>query len=413
MADPLKIRRWQTGWSRLVLALLPVLLIAVRKHSDLLHPQFWADDGSTFFLGADGHPWQALFEPYAGYLQVFPRLLAAFGHFLPVFWLPAYYVLSSLAVVGLTAWTLLSPRVRLPAAWAAVLALGAVPHSGEVYLNLCNLQWILVLGLLALAATDDPLTRAQRVGEVFWMLLCGLTGPLIVFFTPFFLWRAWRRRSRWSWGMLGLGLACAGWQLSFLFGQKCPPPQFIWTPVHELAAMGHRLFLLGLPFSFPCNEATQATLGIGIATFCAWKCWARRQTAPALWILLAGALVLAGAAWYKCLLLKLDLADLSNGDRYFFPEKIFIVWLVAGLAATGSRAFQRTALALAVVALIMNANRFVYRGNLDWDWRRSSQIIRRGLPTRVPTPPAPWYFDYPGRPLSSATQRGNRAVPSP
>jgi len=389
---------WQTGWPRLAIAGAAVLIIGLRKHDSLIHPQFYGEDGSLFFVEAAAHPWKAILEPYAGYLHLLPRLIAILGSALPVLWVPGFYAWCSLVVAGTVAWTVLSPRVCLPCAWAAPLALAAVPNSGEVYLNLCTLQFTLAVGLLAFVATEDPSSPAQKWGDVLWLLTLELTGPFGVLFVPLFVWRVWSRPSRWSFGFLALALGGAALQWWHLRGLLGPAAPYFWTALHEIAGMTPRFFLLGLPVSARDHEVLFAVLGLALALFFAGLCWQRRRTVPDAWILLAGSLAVLLSSWYKCYHYNWDLADAANGDRYFFPERVFLIWLGTILAYSSGIGVRRTAAALALVVLLADSPQFVYPAAPNLDWPLYSGPIQRGVPTRAPILPVGWYLVYPGRP---------------
>ena len=56
-----------------------VTVLAWLRLPPIARDTLWAEDGRTFLGGAVGpSPWSTIFEPYAGYLHVVPRLLALF-----------------------------------------------------------------------------------------------------------------------------------------------------------------------------------------------------------------------------------------------------------------------------------------------------------------------------------------------
>jgi hypothetical protein len=66
----------------------------------------------------------------------------------------------------------------------------------EVLGNIANLIFVGGISLLLLMLFDDPRSGVGRFGELAAVATLGLSGPLIVFFVPWFIWR-WRpcRRS--------------------------------------------------------------------------------------------------------------------------------------------------------------------------------------------------------------------------
>src|SRR6266849_1786619 len=86
--------RWQRG----ALLAIALLLLAARKPEALFNPQFWAEDGSLFFHDALLHGFRPLFEPYNGYHNLVPRLLALVLAPVPVVHAPAAYAWAALFV---------------------------------------------------------------------------------------------------------------------------------------------------------------------------------------------------------------------------------------------------------------------------------------------------------------------------
>ncbi len=83
-----------------------------------------------------------------------------------------------------------------------------LPHTGEVFGNLTNLQWLAALGLVWLLLASDATRPWQHIGDMLTVTVLGLTGVFSVLFTPLFLYRAGQRRSLASAIIAGL-LACA------------------------------------------------------------------------------------------------------------------------------------------------------------------------------------------------------------
>ena len=59
------------------------LVLYARMPDAFSHPQFWAEDGTIFFLDAHSGGWRALLDPYSGYLHLIPRAVAWLAELLP------------------------------------------------------------------------------------------------------------------------------------------------------------------------------------------------------------------------------------------------------------------------------------------------------------------------------------------
>lgn len=120
----------------------------------MLQPQLWSEDivffGQNWLLGP-----AALWDSYAGYLHTLPRLIALFASLFSPAFSPLIYLLATLASLLAIALCIHSRLIRLPAAWALLVAVTLVPHNGEVFLNITNLQWFCALLLLAAVFIDN------------------------------------------------------------------------------------------------------------------------------------------------------------------------------------------------------------------------------------------------------------------
>lgn len=387
---------------RLLLTLAAVAIIALRKSDSLLNPQFWAEDGALFFIETERYGgWGLLVRPYEGYLHLLPRLIAALGAHFPLIAAPAFYAWSALAVTGAILWWVQSPRLALRGGAFAALALAVVPHTGEVYLNLCNLQWITALGLFALVLARDAASLPTRAGELLLLLLTGLTGPFIVLALPLFAWRAYHRRSPWSSILLFGALAAAAAQLPSLLARPALTAAVDWAPLQHAAIIGRRvigtLFFgqISLPAFF---FASLALTTFGAVSFALWR---RREPLPGGPLLLIASLLVLSATGYKVRPDTWTLSELVNGDRYFFISKIILLWLVAALALTSASRLRLLLFTLLLLPLAANLPRFIFPPAPDQNWAASCALIARGQPVWVPILPTDTHILHPGRPHPS------------
>ncbi len=192
----------------------------------LRNAAFFAEDGQVFLSQAYNRGFAAFVEPYAGYLHVIPRVIAAVLEPFPVTAAPVLYCVAALVVHVAMLTPALSARLEwiipgqmLRAVLFALLCL--MPPMWEVLGNIANLVFVGGISLLLLVLSDDPRSRGGRVGEVVAVAALGLSGPLIVLFVPWFVWRWWRTRSRHSLVVAGVAVAAALAQgVIFLFSDR-------------------------------------------------------------------------------------------------------------------------------------------------------------------------------------------------
>ena len=385
---------------RVLVALACAAVLVYRLKERLVLPQFWAEDGSIFYIASYTdrlHGWGILFRPYAGYLHFLPRVVSAVGTGVPVLWVPAFFSWTTIVATGVIAWALQSPRIPLGGGWVAALALAAVPHTGEVYGALCNLQWVGAVALVGLLVADDGRGPAERTADALVLFLLGITGPFIVIVLPFFLVRAWRRKTRVSLGLAGVACLAGLLQVPSLLLDRPPSdlqgPANLW---HGLTVVGRRMVvnpLLG-PLRPPsivsalCLMAAVAALGTVL--------YRRRRQAPAACVLALVGVLLLLASELKVRFDLFSYDELINGDRYFYPVKILGLWILTDLAlAFGLRG--RAALAVLFgLALVFNRGQFVFPAFPDLKWRENARAIEEGKPTMAEILPGGLYLFHPG-----------------
>jgi hypothetical protein len=213
--QPDRARRWKS------VSLIATLFVVagalyLRKPGVFARPQFWAEDGSVFYYQAVVDRAPAVFKPYGGYLHLVPRLTAALAAACDPLYAPTVFLAVSLLLTLGVAAACFSPRVDLPCRPLLALSLVLVPHTGEVFANLTNLQWILALGFLLLLLAEDARTPWQQCVDLGSVILLGLTGPFVVLWLPLFWWRFRRRRTSAAGILAGMATVLAGAQIVVL-----------------------------------------------------------------------------------------------------------------------------------------------------------------------------------------------------
>ena len=373
------------------------LLLWVRKPDSFHNPQFWAEDGSIFFgqqvqLGARAH-----LEPYAGYFNAVPRLVASLTALLPHRHAPALYNAAALLVLLALAWKLYSPRLGLRWPLPFALAVVLVPHpGGEVFVCLANVQWILALLLLAVLLQRSPESGAQAAGDAGVVLLSGLTGPFILLALPLLVVKAWRSRSRWDLMLLAVAAGTATVQLwSLLHAPIDEPPPLAPAPGVWGRLLGAKLvgaLFLGpkLPYAVP-----------PIVLCCAGLCllagilWTLRRSPEALEravysLLFAGAVI--AAAFAKFAAAPGHLIPYGAGARYFFIPAVVVAWCLLQVVFS-TRGAPRAMASAALLAILASSLLSSFRSPPLEDLRWEEQAARIGGPEKelwIPIHPHPW-----------------------
>jgi hypothetical protein len=149
----------------------------------------WAEDATVFMESAFSHGfWHSIFEPYAGYLNVVPRLIGGFGTVIPLQDAAAVIALLSAfcaALSGLAVWYGAAGHVRdtwLRAGLAVAVALSATAGQ-ETLDSAAYVPWFMLVGAFWLLFLRPKTWWGAGLAAAF-MVLTGLSTPGVWFFVP-------------------------------------------------------------------------------------------------------------------------------------------------------------------------------------------------------------------------------------
>lgn len=377
-----------------------VAVLFARRPDAFFLPQFWAEDG-MFFQSDYIWGFHALFQPYNGYHHLVPRLIAAFAGRLDFAFIPAAYFATSVVLTLYVASLTLSPRFPFRRHVGYPLAVVLVPDAFEVLLNVANVQWILAAGLIVLLLLGDPTSPAQKGHDVVAAALLGLTGPFSVVLAPFFIVRAWQRRTRWSLVLAGvIGAAALIQGYNILRGSTPFPVNEAIHYEHGFAALGLRTggsLLLGA--WLPAPRPIWLGIVLAVLTVAAWAFLTFRPGSdrPARIMLgLAAACILAGGL-YRYRAEFSSLLGTLIGARYFYGAQLALLWLTMTLLTSGSRRLVTTGAAVLLLFFAANVTRLREPAFRDFRWRDYVDDLRQGKALVIPTNPPGATFTVPAR----------------
>lgn len=187
-----------TGTSRAVLLVLLIVIgsaISLARTPMRLWSTLWAEDGTIFLSGALNRGPGVIFEGYAGYMHLVPRLLAEFATMFPLAAMPTVITISAAVVTGLLAcacFVFLETRVEsVPlrfAVWIACLALPVM--GGEVANNIANLHWYLLIAAFCAVAVRSR-SRGFLVVQCIVVFAAVTSDALALLLLPFLAYRWW------------------------------------------------------------------------------------------------------------------------------------------------------------------------------------------------------------------------------
>jgi hypothetical protein len=290
---------------------------------DAVH-SLWAEDGAIFLSGALHNGFFSnLFETYAGYLVIVPRLVGAVGAAVPLKDAPAAMAIVSgliVGVCGIVVWVASGSMIRNPylRGTLAVLTVLAPTASLESVDSGTYVLWFMLFASFWVLMWRPRTTTGAVLGGVF-VLLTGLSSPEIWFFAPVALLRLIALRDRRDALVLGGWVVGAAAQIpAYAFSNepqvKALWSHHIWTAllqrVLDGAALGERLGGVGwdgLGWGLLIFLLIFTVVGLALGL--------RRVEARARW--LAGLGILIAVAMF-CL----SVYQRAVGPEIYWPENI-------------------------------------------------------------------------------------------
>ncbi len=383
------------GWVVAGLAGLALLLFA-RNPFVVLHPQFWHEDAIVFLVQQRTEGLAAIIKTYAGYLLLFPRVVAAAAALLPLELTPLVYLAGTYAGWLWVGWLILTSPLFTSIRWSlfAALAWVAVPHGGEIFLNLTNVQWALAAGL-ALVLAEGPVQHGRGSRLVF-VGVAALTGPSCIVLAPVAIWQLWdcqRRQDRLDWAA-GLSLLVAAIQLVLvLFSSARARAATGADPIRPFVFLAIEVFpeLFGTKARFPSDIVLRlagtvaGVAGLFLATRSAIPAAVMRRRL----MLGAGLLLGAGVAVYVAEYGGAPKA-FGGGQRYLFVPFALYVWALIAAWSYAPKLGRFQALALILLFLTIgyhSSENFTVPRYSAVDWPAACRLLRAGQPVEIRVAP--------------------------
>jgi hypothetical protein len=165
----------------------------------LLHPRFFAEEGTTYFSSAYRTSFLAnIFSAHYGYYTFYNQLATSLATLVPLDQAPLVTTLMALLVqVGVSVYVLWGdlPLATLPRRCALAVALPLIAWPGHWLTIIGSQCWLGAGAFLLLISGANGGFRA-RLARGGYLLLAGLTGVVSCFLAPAYLLRGFRQRSR-------------------------------------------------------------------------------------------------------------------------------------------------------------------------------------------------------------------------
>lgn len=233
---------WRAG---LVVFIVAFAMIVSRRPDSIFNPQFYAEDGATWFIQAyDLGAIKALFVTYAGYLHFFPRIFAGLAVALNINLLHVPLFLNIIAIIAKIVPVLFFLSPRLPFSMVVKLYVSflylAMPAAWEVHANISNAYVHLALLSFLILIARPASSRAGKIFDIGTLVLGALTGPFCIFLVPVAACCWYQRRER-SDLINGLTLVVFSFAQGILILQHRSSPSQI-EPIDSLLPLPEEFF---------------------------------------------------------------------------------------------------------------------------------------------------------------------------
>ena len=378
-----------------------IIILLIRKTDALINPQFWAEDGSVFFLQQYNHGVSALFQEYAGYLHLVPRLIALIGDtFFSYSSIPAFYNYASLLIILIVTLSIFSSRFHVKHKSLIALTISLVPHyENEVFLNVTNTTWILSIMIIIVLLKENPAKRygkvvVQYACDLLIIIICGLSGPFIIFLMPFFGWKWINKKNVYNTIIFTATSIISLIQLSFIVSHSINSYDVSTNLTAYSEVIGYRAFgglLLGSNIAYKINPYILSFLYFSLLTLILHLAYQKKDRF--IFFSIGISLIYLLATFYRFKNNPEILVSPGNGVRYFYIPYVMLIWSLIALLGQQEK-WKNTLLKASLVLILISSltSRFHSKPFIDYNWPLYSQSIGKE-DIVIPINPVGWQIN--------------------
>jgi hypothetical protein len=385
--------------AKLSILSLASLVLLIRRTDSFINPQFWAEDGAIFFAEQYYYGLSVITQPYAGYLQLIPRLIALFSQtFLSYAKIPFAYNLSSLIITLVIIASVLSRRLDAKYKGLYAISLVLIPdYRNEVFINITNIQWILCALLVVLVIKEAPDAKygnikTQYATDVITVFLCGLTGPFLIFMIPLFVWKWLQSNNKYNSVMVLAAALIATIQLFFVVSEAARSGNSyinadmgIYKELFGIRILGGLLFG---NMAHAVDASVSSVIYLGIIMILSW--YALRDNKIGVFLYVHVIIVLATLYKYKAT--PDTLIPEQNGPRYFYIPYLMIAWALLSMLEAEKKNWRRALVSMGLLCILYSSLSCGFRSSfIDYDWKFYSGKIGQA-DVMIPINPEGWWM---------------------
>jgi hypothetical protein len=353
----------------LIPSFITVLALFIRRPDQFLRPYIWVEDGRNILPSYIEKGWASVFEPINGYYIISSKLISMAAFNLSFLHTPQ---LQALLVVLFTCGVILAVArapTHLPRPLLCAITVLLIPTDPETFaVSLYSFWWAGLLLLVALLWDSD---RGKQWLRAIFIVIGGLSSPLIVLIAGLLGLRAAVDRRRSDFAILIVAIPCAVAQLLNIQPQGMAHKIGI-NPLGLIGAADHYVgfFLTG---GYVIEPIRSAGFGVLVTILLAFAAWRVRHQLNRYFLLLVVTFI------GVCLLNWVRHPDIYPhpfvaGPRYYFYPFVLLTWIGIWIAAVSSvpvRALFAAAYAFALVSAWFGpgVDRGMARRHDFIDWR--------------------------------------------
>lgn len=368
-----------------------------------------------FFLQQYTQGSTAIWNSYAGYLHLAPRVIAWLTDLFSRYtFVPYVYNYTTFFIVLAVTASVFSPRLSVPNKPSLALSIVLVPHySGEVFLNITNVHWFLCVALIVVLLKDTPDSKygnrhVQMMVDSLIVIFCGLTGPFIVFLLPLFLLKLLKIKGSYRNILLTAVVITAYIQIITFIETTTHvtnKAHFTSDIVPYLQVLGHRVFgglFLGLPSLCLIKNYGYEFIPIVLAALyfillCSLFIYGLKTRNIHALALLVIHCVFVLVSFYRVRSDPTALAPLGNGARYFYIPYLTMAWTFITLLPQ-HKGYKHTLISLGLGLILLSSltSKFQSEKFVDYQWAYYSQMIGQQQ-VIIPINPPNWHITVPAK----------------
>lgn len=392
---------FDSNYSVLLVLFVTTVILFIRKTDALTNPQFWAEDGTIFFLQQYNDGASVLLQEYVGYLHLAPRLIALVADmFIPYALTPAFYNYSSLLITLIVVMSVFSSRFHMKNKILIALTISLIPHyANEIFLNATNLIWLLSIMIIIVLFKEEPAARYGNVAvqytcDLAIIIVCGLTGPFIILLMPFFLWKWVNERNSYNTVMLSATFIISLIQLSFIVAHSLNSHDVSTNFSAYNVIIGRKMFgglFLGSYIAYEINHYLLSFLYLGILVLLLYLAYQKKNRF--IFFCVGISLIYLLAAFYRYRVNPEALILPGNGTRYFYVPYLMITWSLIALLGQREKWENRIVkIALVLILISSLTSGFHSKPFVDYNWTSYSQSIGKE-DIVIPINPPSWQIN--------------------